>query len=393
MKLRPSLAHIAFYADEFRTLQAKFRSGELHPDRVRLEREPTNLRDLPEQDRDRFLHNLSDLSQSKRDQLNEQGRTALREGRVAAIVLNGGMATRFGGQPKGIVPLIPSSDHTFISLKLAQFRSLGVAIEGAFPITIMHSFATQLASEKYLKEINWMGILAEYRLEFLQSVLPRILEDGTPLVEHADSQLLPDTEVYCAPGHGDTLRMLRDSGTLDKLQSMGVHHLLVSNVDNLGATIDPIVLGAHLEACERGAELSVEIVDRRSGDMGGCVAVHEGKPVILEGFRLPKSTDLSRFSEFNTNTLWFSLPALQHPIELDWFPVRRSLTCSDGQSRTIVQFEQLIGQASERLSSHYIRVDRSQRFLPIKTRQDLCDAAPDMKQRIQSLLPTLRTVH
>jgi UTP--glucose-1-phosphate uridylyltransferase len=45
---------------------------------------------------------------------------------------------------------------------------------------------------------------------------------------------------------------VRDSGVIEALPARGVEHVLVSNVDNLGATLDPLVLGAHLEAVHRG---------------------------------------------------------------------------------------------------------------------------------------------
>jgi UTP--glucose-1-phosphate uridylyltransferase len=194
-----------------------------------------------------------------------------------------------------------------------------------------------------------------------------------------DAHLLGDTHLYAAPGHGDTLRRARDSGVVDALAARGVEHVLVSNVDNLGATLDPAVLGAHLDAVDAGAAMSVEVVLREPGDAGGCVAAVAGKPVILEAFRLPPGTDLADFPHFNTNTLWISLAALRDPQPLTWFPVRRALEWPDGSTRDVVQFEQLIGQLSEFVPTAYIKVDRD-RFLPIKTREDLAAAAPRLAE-------------
>ena len=230
-------------------------------------------------------------------------------------------------------------------------------------------------SQDLVSAIDWAGVPTRDRLEFEQSLLPRVLPDATPLPELPAADELGDTTLYAAPGHGDTLRRVRDSGTLDALTARGVRHLLVSNVDNLGATLDPELLGAHLEAVARGAALSVEVVRRAPDDAGGCVASIDGRPVIIEGFRLPAGTDLADYPHFNTNTLWIAVDALRASHPLTWFPVHKKLEWPDGSERDIVQFEQLIGQLSEFVPTAYILVDRD-RFLPIKTRDDLAAAAP-----------------
>ena len=40
------------------------------------------------------------------------------------------------------------------------------------------------------------------------------------------------------PGHGDVYESLQRSGLLDKLRAEGREYVFISNVDNLGATID-----------------------------------------------------------------------------------------------------------------------------------------------------------
>ncbi len=78
----------------------------------------------------------------------------------------------------------------------------------------------------------------------------------------------------------------------------------------------------------------------------------------------------------------FHLPAMAQELPLTWFPVQREIAWAGGQTRTIVQFEQLIGQATEHIDSVYIEVDRNRRFLPIKTRDDLRAAEGPMRERI-----------
>ncbi|MBL9103417.1 MAG: UTP--glucose-1-phosphate uridylyltransferase [Myxococcales bacterium] len=359
--LRPSVADAAFDATLFAELRAALARGELSPERSRLSRAPAPL------DAEHCTA-VDELAVEDRAVLRRRGAAAIAAGEVAALVLNGGMATRFGGVVKGVVPVVPGRDDlSFLAVKLAGLRRVGV------PVVLMHSFATAAATREHLAAIDWAGIPVADRLEFSQSILPRVLPDGTPLPALPDADELADSHLYAAPGHGDTLRRVRDSGVLEALAARGVRHVLVSNVDNLGATLDPVVLGAHLAAVDGGAAMSVEVVLREPGDAGGCVATVAGKPQILEGFRLPAGTDLADYPHFNTNTLWIAVDALRGEHPLQWFPVRRALEWPDGSCRDIVQFEQLIGQLSEHVDTAYLLVDRA-RFLPIKTREDLAAA-------------------
>jgi UTP--glucose-1-phosphate uridylyltransferase len=361
--LRPSLADIAFDAELFAALRGALARGELSRERSRLREPPRPLGDDA----------LLDLSRAEaRARWRERGEAALAAGKVAALILNGGMATRFGGVVKGVVPVLPDRpDLSFLAVKLAGVRAVGA------PAVLMHSFATAAASADHLAAIDWAGVPKPDRFEFLQSIMPRVLPDGTPLVELPGAEALPDTTLYAAPGHGDTLRRVRDSGTVAALRARGVEHVLVSNVDNLGASLDPTILGAHLQAVEAGAELSVEVVRRAPDDVGGCVAELDGRPTIIESFRLPPGASLSQYPHFNTNTLWISLAALDRSYPLTWFPVERTVDWPGRGDMSVVQFEQLIGQITEFARTSCLLVERD-RFLPIKTRADLAAAREAM---------------
>jgi hypothetical protein len=99
----------------------------------------------------------------------------------------------------------------------------------------------------------------------------------------------------------------------------------MSNVDNLGATLEPAVVGAHLAA---GAEMTVEVVERRKGEPGGAPARVGGKLQIVEDFRFPEGFSLDSIPFFNTNTFVLDAAALDGPFELSWFLVRKKV---DGQ--------------------------------------------------------------
>ncbi len=384
VELRQPVRSYSFDNAQFSALRDKVGSGCLDPKANRLSQAPATLSEAPTD-----LRPSAPDADAVRRRLTEKGEEAIRAGTVAILVLNGGMATRFGGGAKGIVPVVPGHDDvSFLAIKLAEIKQRSEALGGAIPVVLMHSFATEAASEAHLAKIGWGGIAEDDRYSFAQSIMPRVLPDGTPLQDLPESADLPPTALYSAPGHGDTLGRLRGSGVLGKLRTRGVQHILVSNVDNVGASLDPFVLGAHIEKADQGAGISVEVVRRVEGDAGGCIAQlpTNGRPAIIEGFRLPEGTDLADYPHFNTNTLWLTASAVDVDIPLTWFAVRKKIDWPAGTRELqdgkleVVQFERLIGQGTEFVQSAYLDVDRDRRFLPIKTREDLANAAGDMER-------------
>jgi UTP--glucose-1-phosphate uridylyltransferase len=390
VELRPSVAGYAFDAPAFAALCSRLAKGYLSPSTVALPRPPATLDTLADVPlRDYRTFGVSVDSKRNLGKAAERGRYAIADGRAAVLILNGGMATRFGGKPKGVVPVVEGEPETFLWVKLAQVAKLIREYNATIPVIVMHSFATQSVSRRHLDEIDWAGVPASMRYEFAQSIMPRVTTEGVPLQELPGAESLPDNLLYCAPGHGDTLHRLRASGVLRELRAAGIEHMIVANVDNLGAELEPILLGGHILAVDAGAHMSVEVV-RREQDQGGCIAVVNNKPVIVEGFRLPQGTALDAYPHFNTNTLWFWLSAIDRDFDLDWFPVERVIAGPGGKPMKAIQFEQLIGQVTEHLEAHYFEVDRERRFLPIKTREDLLDAAPRMRALVKRLKQALR---
>ena len=368
VQLRSSLANYFFDSKKFAELQARVSSGELDPAANRLPAPPRPLRRAP----------IDLRPEATQRRLAAIGERAIRAGKLAILVLNGGMATRFGGGAKGVVPVVDGVESaSFLAVKLGQVRRMSERLSASIPAVLMHSFATQTSSVAHLEIIDWAGVAPTDRDAFAQSIMPRVLPDGTPLADLPEAAGLADTDLFAAPGHGDTLGRLRASGVLARLLARGVEHVLVSNVDNLGAWLDPVVAGAHLEAAEAGTGVTVEVVRREAGDAGGCVAeLPGGGPAIIEAFRLPEGTDLVDYPHFNTNTLWLSLEAVDRDIPLTWFAVRKKIAWPDRQRAPsgeleVVQFETLIGQVTESVGTTFVDVDRSARFVPIKTRDDL----------------------
>ena len=292
---------------------------------------------------------LERLPERERAEIERLGRDAIARGRVAVAVLNGGMATRFGGGVKGIVEAV--GGRTFLEIKLAQARRLGPV-----PFLIMNSFATHARSLEFLAD---RGLAREVDV-FLQGVSLRLTPGGDAMQDEEGR-----VSLY-APGHGDFPEALVRSGVAARLAERGVETVLLSNIDNLGAELDPLVIGLHLA---RGRALTAELAPTAPGDVGGAPAFVAGRLEMLEGFRFPPGFDTARLPFLATNTFAMSLRLLEAGHALSWFYVEKSV---DG--RTAVQMERLVNELSRFADTTYVATPRGGprgRFFPIKTREDL----------------------
>lgn len=306
------------------------------------------------------------------DALVDGGTQLLSGGRAGLLLLNGGMATRFGGRVKGVVDALPG--RSFLALQAGRIRDLSRRCDAPVPLLLMNSEATDGPTREHLEANDWFGLDPAQVRMFVQSGAPRLRPDGR-LYRDADGAI----SVY-GPGHGDLLPSLRRTGTVAWAQALGVEALLMANVDNLGADLDPGLLG-HFAAT--GDELMVEVVRKNPGDVGGAPARVEGRVAIVEGFAFPSGFDQDRIPHFNTNTLWFRLDALDRDLPLRWYCVRKEV-----EGEPVVQFERLVGQASWFLRTGWVECSR-QRFLPVKSPEDLEALQPTLRDRFGTRLRVL----
>ncbi len=311
------------------------------------------------------------------------GAAALAAGEVAQVVLNGGMATRFGGVVKGVVEVF--GGRSFIGLKAQDAKRAAQRYGKPLPLVLMNSFATEGATDAHLAQHDRFGLGAQEVLSFCQSISIRITPEHELFITDAGEPS------YHAPGHGDFFSGIRDSGVLGQLIDRGVKYVLFSNVDNLGATIDPVVLGHHIAAKN---PMTVEVTEKRrtaSGawDKGGAPALVDGDLQLVEGFRFPADFPQERLPDFSTNNMLFDARALDRDIPLTRHVVQKKV---DG--RPALQLESIACEASAvrengaavlPLTLHRVpREGQNGRFYPIKEPGDLDAMRAILEQRLNA---------
>lgn len=308
------------------------------------------------------LQPLPPLGGDIRRTLTERGQAAMAKGEVAAVILAGGMATRFGGAVKAAVEVLDG--RSFLELKLRDVEAVAERADATIPVYLMTSFATDEAVAAMADRLSTERVPIR---TFPQFISLRVTPEGE-LFRDASGALSPH-----APGHGDLTFALRRSGILKAFREAGGRALMMSNVDNLTATLDPAVVGAHLAS---GAALTAEMAPKEPGDKGGAPARVDGKAQIVEAFRFPTDFDQERIPVFNTNTFVLDAESVDAEFPLTWFAVEKSV---DG--RAAIQFERLVGELTAFVDPAFLRVERhgpDARFQPIKTPSDMDKERPDI---------------
>lgn len=289
--------------------------------------------------------------------------------KLAVLKLNGGLGTTMGCVgPKSAIEV--RDGMTFLDLTVRQMQHLNETHGADVPLILMNSFNTDAETRKIVQKYSRAAVNI---VTFNQSRFPRIgKETLLPLANSA----LDAKEAWYPPGHGDLFQALSHSGLLDDLLANGIEHIFISNIDNLGATVDTTIL-KHMK--ESGAEFIMEVTDKTRADIkGGTLIDYDGKVRLLEIAQVPSEhkgdfTSIKKFRIFNTNNIWVSVKAIKRLLDkesLDLEVIVNEKT-HEKTGEKVIQLETAVGAAIKHFSgAHGVNVPRS-RFLPVKSCSDL----------------------
>ncbi|KAJ3989941.1 UTP-glucose-1-phosphate uridylyltransferase [Lentinula detonsa] len=297
--------------------------------------------------------------------------------KLAVLKVNGGLGTSMG--IKGAKSALEVKDGlTFLDLIVQQIQHLNATMHTDVPLVVMTSFKTQVDTIKVIKKYINDPVRI---LTFNQSRYPRVFRDTMlPCPRTADDE----NRTWYPPGHGDLFLSLRRSGVLEQLLSEGKEYLFVSNSDNLGAVVDPVIL-QHLSESE--SEFLMEVTAKTKGDLkGGTLVNYDGSLRLLELGQVPFEhiedfKSAFNFRTLNTNNLWINLKALKRILDnvgLDLDIIEKSRYLDNG--KVVIQLETAAGSVIKHFEkAHGVIVPRG-RFLPVKNCADLLLIRSDVYQ-------------
>lgn len=287
-------------------------------------------------------------SPTENSQALQIGENALQNGEIAVITLAAGAGSRWtqgAGVCKALHPFVKmgGKHRTFIETHLAKSRKRGQEAGQAIPHVFTTSYLTHRPTSEFLETVDHYGyrdhlslsdgrsvglriIPMERDLRFAWEELPQQVLDAqqqkmrdsvrSALIDWAREQgeaadYTDNLPLQCLHpvGHFYELPNLLLNGTLAKLltQRPQLKTLMLHNIDTLGADVDPLLLGHHLQS---KAGLTFEVIHRRLEDRGGGLASVNGRPRLLEGLAMPREEDEFALSYYNSMTTWIDLDRL-----------------------------------------------------------------------------------
>ncbi|MCM1099893.1 MAG: UDPGP type 1 family protein [Clostridium sp.] len=215
-----------------------------------------------------------------RESFTRAGLEAIRDGKVGAVLLAGGMGTRLGSDdPKGMYNVgITRELYIFeclINNLMDTVRQAGARIH----LFVMTSDKNHDATVGFLREKNYFGYDPEYVHFFKQEMAAATDYNGKIYLEEKG-------KLSTSPnGNGGWFISLSRSGLLDMVHREGIEWLNVFAVDNVLQRIaDPCFVGATiLKQCAVGAK----VVRKNAPDEKvGVMCLEDGKPSIVEYYEL-----------------------------------------------------------------------------------------------------------
>lgn len=315
---------------------------------------------------------------------------------TVVIRLNGGLGTSMGmDRAKSLLPV--RDGKSFLQIIVEQLRHARAATGARLPLLLMNSFRTRDDCRRVLEAYPDLTV-AGLPLDFVQNAEPKLLVDS---LEPAEWPADPSLE-WCPPGHGDIYTSLLDTGLLEMLLEQGFHYAMSANGDNLGATPDPRIAAWFAAS---GAPYAAEVCLRTPSDRKGGHLVRrkgDGRLILRETAQTAPEemrhfTDESRHPYAHTNNLWFDLGVLHETLVrregvlgLPLIRNEKTLDPADPDSPRVYQLETALGAAVEAFPGATAIVVGRDRFLPVKTTNDLLAMRSDAYEMGADHIPRLR---
>jgi len=215
-----------------------------------------------------------------RDFFYEKGIDAIKEGKIGAVLLAGGMGTRLGADgPKGVYNIGITKD-VFIFERLIENLMDVVRMADKFvPLFIMTSDKNHEETFNFIKEHNYFGYDKDSIYFFKQEMSPASDYSGKVFMEEK-------YKMSSSPnGNGGWFSSMEKSGITKIIKDLGIEYLNVFAVDNVLQRIaDPVFVGAVLDG---NYAVGSKVVKKATRDEKvGVMCLKDNKPSIVEYYEL-----------------------------------------------------------------------------------------------------------
>ncbi len=218
--------------------------------------------------------------EANRESFTATGLQAIREGKIGAVLLAGGMGTRLGSDnPKGMYNVGINRDLYIFQCLINNLMDVVRQADAWIHLFVMTSDKNHEATVAFLKEHEYFGYRSEYIHFFMQEMAAATDYNGKIYME-SKYQLSTSPN-----GNGGWFVSMKNNGLLDVIHEAGIEWLNVFAVDNVLQRIaDPCFVGATIQ---KGCEVGAKVVRKAAPDEKvGVMCLEDGKPSIVEYYEL-----------------------------------------------------------------------------------------------------------
>ena len=221
-----------------------------------------------------------DEIEANRESFTATGIKAIQEGKIAAVLLAGGMGTRLGSDdPKGMYNIGETKDLYIFECLVNNLMDVVKQAGTWIHFFIMTSDKNNDATIKFLTEHDFFGYKAEYVHFFKQEMAAATDYNGKIYLEEKG-------KLSTSPnGNGGWFISMKNAGLLEVVKREGIEWLNVFAVDNVLQRIaDPCFAGATLQ---KNCVVGAKVVRKNAPDEKvGVICLEDGRPSIVEYYEL-----------------------------------------------------------------------------------------------------------
>lgn len=221
-----------------------------------------------------------DAIREKKDEYTTLGVEAIKAGKVAAVLLAGGMGTRLGSDdPKGMYNIGKTKDIYIFQRIVENLMDVVKQVEKEIYLFVMTSDKNHTKTVNFFKEHNYFGYNENYVKFFMQEMAPATDYEGKVYMESK-------CRISNSPnGNGGWFSSMKKWGILDIVHKEGIEYLNVFAVDNVLQRIaDPCFVGAVIS---HQVEAGAKVVKKAAPDEKvGVMCLEDGRPSVIEYYEL-----------------------------------------------------------------------------------------------------------
>lgn len=218
--------------------------------------------------------------QKRKAEFEAAGIEAIKAGKVAAVLLAGGMGTRLGVDgPKGAYDIGVTKPLYIFEQQMKNLQEVTEKCGVGVPLYIMTSDKNNEATIAFWKEHNYFGYLEADVKFFKQDMAPAVDYDGKIILERKDMPALSPN------GNGGWFGSMMRAGLVEDLHKRGVEWLNFYAVDNVLQRIaDPVFVGATILS---GVNCGAKVICKTDPyEKVGVLCMDGTQPDIIEYYEL-----------------------------------------------------------------------------------------------------------